>query len=355
MGGEIPVIDVGPALEGTDAGLREVAARLDEVYSSVGFGFVANHGVPETTIAELFDASARFHALPRAEKEAIGINAAHRGFIPMASSTIVTSSVADVRRPNQSESFMVMHEVGPDHPDVRAGMALAGPNQWPASAPEIRAPIEAYVRALRRLGIALTRAVAVALGMPADHLLPFFAEPVTFLRLLWYPPQPPDAPEDLFGAAPHTDYGFLTLLAQHRQPGLQVRTPGGDWLDVPVGPAGVDGTAFVMNSADILHRWSNGRWVSTPHRVINRTSVERYSAPFFFDPHLDTVVAPLPSCTPAGTAPRFEPVRYGDYLMERLTRNYRQHRERAAAGSGAPGDGAERSSPSGRVAQRSER
>jgi isopenicillin N synthase-like dioxygenase len=320
---DIPTIDLSPAIGGSAAGVAHVARRLDEVYAEVGFGQAVGHGIDPTLVDDLFAASKRFHALPADEKAAIAVNDAHRGFIAMATSTIVTSSVDVVRRPNQSESFLVMHELPADHPDRLAGVALAGPNQWPASAPEIREPIQRYVAALRSLGQELARVIAVALGAPADHFDAAFAEPVTFLRLLWYPPQPPDGPDDLYGAAPHTDYGFITLLAQHHRPGLQVRTRDGAWLDVPV----VD-DAFVLNSADILHRWSNGRWVSTPHRVVNRSGAERYSAPFFFDPHMHTVVEPLASCVPPGERPRFEPVVYGQYLMERLTANYRQHQRR---------------------------
>ena len=319
---DIPTIDLSPAQDGSAAGLAEVAAHLDEVYADVGFGQVVGHGIDPSLVDDLFEASERFHALPIEDKAAIAVNDAHRGFIAMATSTIVTSSVDEVRRPNQSESFLVMHDQPEDHPDRLAGLPLAGPNQWPAAAPEIREPIERYVTAMRALGQRVARIVAVALGAPADTFDAALAEPVTFLRLLWYPPQPPDGPDDLYGAAPHTDYGFLTFLAQHRLPGLQVRTTDGTWIDVPVAE-----DAFVLNSADILRRWSNGRWVSTPHRVVNRTGRERYSAPFFFDPHMTTVVEPLPSCVPAGERPRYEPVVYGDYLMDRLRANYTQHQD----------------------------
>ena len=222
-----PTVDVSPALTGGAAGLAHVARQLDEVYRDVGFGFVVGHGIDRSLTDDLFEASARFHALPADEKVAIAVNEWHRGFIAMATSTIVTSSVAQVRRPNQSESFMVMHEVPEGHPDRVAGVPLAGPNQWPAAAPEIREPIERYEAALRALSQRLVQVIAVALGAPEHHFDPAFTRPVTFLRLLWYPPQPPDSPHDLYGSAPHTDYGFLTLLAQHRLPGLQVRTPDG--------------------------------------------------------------------------------------------------------------------------------
>lgn len=317
---DIPTIDLSPALDGSESGLAAVARRLDEVYAEVGFGQAVGHGIAPDLIDDLFEATRRFHALPAEDKAAIAVNEAHRGFIAMATSTIVTSSVDEVRRPNQSESFLVMHDQAEDHPDRVAGLPLAGPNQWPASAPEIREPIERYVTAMRALGQRMVQVVAVALGAPVNTFDAAFAEPVTFLRLLWYPPQPPQSPADLFGAAPHTDYGFLTFLAQHELPGLQVRRADGTWIDVPVAE-----DAFVLNSADILRRWSNGRWVSTPHRVINRTGEERYSAPFFFDPHMTTMVEPLPSCVGAGEQPRFEPVVYGDYLMDRLRANYTQH------------------------------
>ena len=320
---DLPVIDVAPALDGSTDGLLRVAAALHQAYSTVGFSMIVNHGVAPDLTADLFAASRRFHGLPREEKLAIELNEHHRGFIKMASSTIVTSTVDVVRKPNQSESFMVMHELDAGHPDIHNGLALAGPNQWPVGAPDIKDPILAYARALGDLCLQLSRVIAVALGAPADTFEAAFAEPITFLRMLWYPPQPPDAPGDLFGAAPHTDYGFITLLAQDRLPGLQVRGPAGGWLDVPV----VDGS-FVMNSGDILRHWSNGRWLSTPHRVINRTGEERYSAPFFYDPHPAIVVEPLPSCVAAGERPAFEPLVYGEYLMAKLNKNYTRHQQR---------------------------
>ena len=159
-------------------------------------------------------------------------------------------------------------------------------------------------------------------GSPTD-LDAHFERPTTFLRLLYYPPQPPQSPDDLFGSAPHTDYGFITILAQDEVGGLQVRNTDGEWLDAPYMPG-----AFVMNTADILHRWSNGKLISTPHRVINRSGRARYSNPFFFDPNMHTLVSPLPTCVSADNPARYEPVVYGDYLMERLNKNHSQHEKR---------------------------
>jgi isopenicillin N synthase-like dioxygenase len=323
---KIPVIDVSPLLDDSIAGLRHVATEIDYAYSQVGFGYITNHGVGQVLIDGLFEASAQFHALSYEEKTKIEINEFHRGFIPINTSTARTSSVAAVTKPNQSESFMMMHELPEDDPDVRAGAPLAGPNQWPESLPGFREAVTAYNEAMIRLARRLVRSISVALGAEPYELDPYFESPTTFLRLLYYPPQPPQSPEDLFGSAPHTDYGFITILGQDDVGGLQVRNTAGEWIDAPFRPG-----AFIMNSADILHRWSNGYFISTPHRVINRSGRARYSNPFFFDPNMHARIDPLPSCVTRQRPVRYEPVIYGDYLMERLNANHEQHQTRAGS------------------------
>lgn len=79
---------------------------------------------------------------------------------------------------------------------------------------------------------------------------------------------------------------------------------------------------FVVNVADMLARWSNDRWLSTPHRVRNLSGGDRYSIPLFWDSSMDSVIECLPTCVRAGQTPRHPPVRFGDYVMERLNRNY---------------------------------
>lgn len=319
----LPIIDLAPLQEGTQAGLRQVAQRIGDVYSVLGFGYLANHGLPTPLINDLFQASAQFHALPREAKLAIEINEFHRGFIPINTSTDTTTKLAKVTKPQQSESFMMMHELPDDDPQVLAGTFLAGPNQWPAGLPDFKSTVRAYHAALSDLARQLVRAVAVALNAPPDSLLPHFARPTTFLRLLYYPPQPPQSPDDLYGSSPHTDYGFITLLLQDEVGGLQVRAPEGDWIDAPPIPG-----TLLMNVGDMLHRWSNGRLLSTPHRVINRSGQARYSCPFFFDPDLSSVIEPLPTCVSAENPAHFEPLVYGDFLYQQLHANHAQHAKR---------------------------
>lgn len=213
---DIPVIDLSPLRGNTEAGLRNVVAAIYEAYSQVGFAYLTHHGIEPFLIDNLFEASRQFHALPREDKLKIEINAFHRGFIPINTSIMQTSSVAAVKRPNQSESFMMMHDLPDNDPDVLVGAPLAGPNQWPARLPAFRPAVMAYNNAMVGLGRKLVRAISVALGGSPYDLDAYFERPTTFLRMLSYPEQAPQSPEDLFGSAPHTDYEFITILASGR-------------------------------------------------------------------------------------------------------------------------------------------
>ncbi len=312
----LPIIDMA----GLAAREAEVAAALDHAFSTIGFCYFRDIGVDPALVDGLFAASRAFHAQPEAAKRALAMNATHRGYMAPNTSLIVTSSVAQVKRPNYSESLMVMHEVDPADP--RFGTDVHGPNQWP-DLPGFRDAVTAYEQAMLSFCRRLLRPMALALGLPADWFAPHFAHPTTFLRLLHYPPQPPDSPDDAFGSAPHTDYGFLTILCQDTAGGLVVRRADGTWLKAPPIPG-----TWVVNVADMLSRWTNGRWQSTPHRVKNLSGGDRFSNPYFFDMDMDSIVACVPTCAGPGNPPRHEPVRYGDYLMERLDKNY-QYRKRA--------------------------
>lgn len=312
----IPIVDLQGSLDADAPAAQQRARELFEALSQIGFAYIAGHNVAPATREAAFAASREFHASTLAQKQSLAINAFHRGYMGMASSTIVTSTVAKVTRPNMSESLMLMHELPPDDPGLRAGLPMQGPNQWPDWLPGFKPAMLAYVREVDALGRHIVRLIALALGLPATALDHHFDHPTTFLRALHYPPQPP-AEDEQIGSAPHTDYGIITLLAQDDSGGLQVRPRGGDWIEAPPIP-----DTYVLNVGDMLQRWTNGRLVSTPHRVINRSGGDRYSLPYFLDPSMDTLIECLPTCTDADHPPQHPPVRYGDYLLERLNRNY---------------------------------
>jgi isopenicillin N synthase-like dioxygenase len=300
-----------------DLAAEDCTAQFAHAYGQIGFGYVVGHGIPQGLIDATFTAARAFHDLPEAEKKRLAVNAAHRGYIGLATSTDRTTTLAEVTKPNQSSSFMLMREDSVADPDVY----LSGPNQWP-DLPGFRQTMESYIAAMsdlarRLLGIALDAA-----GIADRTILAAFDTPTIWLRLLHYPPQPPQTPDDLYGSAPHTDFGALTLLAQDPVGGLEVMAPDGTWLPAPYRPG-----SFVVNVGDMLHRLTNGRLRSTPHRVINRSGRERLSIPFFFDPHVLTEIAPLPG---TGT-PRFEPVRFDVFLRGQLEATYDAHDPSAKA------------------------
>ena len=317
---EIPIIDAAGLAKGPGDTLAGLAKAFRRAYSETGFAYLVNHGVGQDLIQKVFTASSRFHALPLDVKNRVALNALHRGFIAIDTSTDVNSKLAAVVRPNQSESFMMMREDGPDAPDVRAGAYLAGPNQWP-DLPGFRQDVTTYHDALSRLARRLMRVAALAIGADPAEILPAFERPTTWLRLLHYPPHPPASPDDLFGSAPHTDFGCLTILAQDDVGGLQVRTPGGAWIDAPFLPG-----SFVVNVGDMLSRWSNGLLRSTPHRVINRSGRQRYSCPFFYDPNVAIDIAPLASCVTPDRPAAFAPVNFGAFLAAELEAGYDAHK-----------------------------
>ncbi len=308
----IPIIDIG-AIFSNDTALKSIASKIASAYSHYGFALLVNHSIPEKITQNLFAASHAFHALPLEEKMKIKINAFMRGFIPNNFSTLRTSTLADVKKPNQSESFLIIGERTADDPDVIAQTPVVGGfNQWP-TLPGFKEIVLAYYDAAFKLCQRLIQAIALALGEPINTLDPLFIKPTTILRLIFYPPVPKQAPEDLYSLAPHTDYGFLTILTQDDVGGLQVKTTDDQWLDVPYIP-----NSLIMNAGDMLHRLSNGKFLSTPHRVINRSGKQRFSCPFFFDPYFHQTIAPLRSFD----SPQFAPVVYGEYLLDKLQKNY---------------------------------
>lgn len=317
----IPVIDVSSLRSEGNAPTRAAAvAALRDALERSGFAYLTGHGIPQEAIDRLRSLSQAFHALPVEAKQRIVMNGFHRGYMPFSTSTIVTSTVAKVTRPNQSESLMIMHELPENAPNY--GEPLQGPNQWPEELPELREVALDYMTKMTALGLSMAGGLAEALELPRAWFLPFFDDPTLFLRLLHYPRQADES--GLFGSAPHTDYGFITILAQDDVGGLEVRNRHDEWIAAPPIPG-----AFVMNVGDILQRWSNGRFASTPHRVRNLKPAARYSMPFFFDPSMAALVECPPQILGAGEAPKHPPVVYGDYLLERLNKNY-EYRKKAS-------------------------
>jgi len=192
---EIPVLDLAALINGDDT--SDLALEFAKAYGDTGFAYVINHGIDPDLRAAIFAATKAFHAMPESEKQAVALDRRHRGYIAINTSTDVTSDLAEVTKPNQSASFMMMREDAEIDPDIY----LSGPNQWPSLA-GFREACEAYNEAMTALGHKLMGLALDAIGTSDRSILQAFDTPTTWLRLLHYPPQSPQAPDDLnaFGA-----------------------------------------------------------------------------------------------------------------------------------------------------------
>jgi len=309
----VPTIDLSPLLDGSDEGVKNVAQQFLNM-THIGFCYVTNHGVPQEVVADVFEMDEKFHALPMEEKLKIEINKNHRGYIKNKQSTLYTSTVDVVRKPNQNESLLIVNEVSEE--DIKQGLPLAGPNQWP-NIPGFREKVDIFRTAMYAMARKVVQALSVSLGLPRDYLDEHFVKGTNFTRLLKYPVVPEPIEGDVFGAAPHTDYGFMTFVIQRDVGGLQVKGKDGVWIDIPPKPG-----HFVLNVGDILEKWSNGIYPATPHRVLPMLEKERYVLVYFFDPFVNTKVSPLSTCISEERPKKYDEVLYIDYMMHRLTTNY---------------------------------
>jgi isopenicillin N synthase-like dioxygenase len=266
------------------AAVVDVAASIDAACREAGFFYVVGHGVDPGLLARLDRAAREFFALPHDDKaEIVMARGGHawRGWFPLGGE--LTSGVAD-----QKEGLYFGAELAPDHPRVRTGTPLHGPNLFPRRPAALRDAVLSYMDEMTRVAQQVLAGMAVALGLPPswfrDHLT---ADPLVLFRIFRYPTAFPQA-ADAWGVGEHTDYGLVTLLAQDDSGGLEVRTPQG-WIEADPLP-----DSFVCNVGDMLERLTGGRYRSTPHRVRNTSGHDRLSFPFFLDPSWDAVVERLP-------------------------------------------------------------
>ena len=329
---QVPVIDFSAFREGTAAGKAAVAAAIRDACETIGFFYLSGHGIANSQIDAVFAASRRFFALPLEERLKVKLTPRqNRGYQPLGSR--MYGDKADA--PDLNESFKYQHELPPDDPDILDGGRVHALNLWPANLPSWREALLDYYDAMERLSETLLRAFALALDLPEDYFAGFYRKPLTQINLLHYPPHPPVTPGRQFGLRPHSDTTAFTILAQGDVGGLQVERRG-EWIEAPPLPG-----TFVINIGDMMARWTNHRFASTPHRVINRSGLERYSIAFFAIPDFDAVVACLPSCAGPGRPAKYPPLRVGAFMQDSNAKDWnkdgpiRQDQDLQAAGKSA--------------------
>ena len=318
---EVPVIDFGRFLAGDAAARRDTARQIGRACRHIGFFFVVGHGVPDELIARTFAEAKRFFDQPAEVKQRISIDRSpcHRGYFSLGGENL--DPAKQTAAGDFKEGLKIGRDLSAEHPLVKAGTPLHGPNQWPDGLPGWRETMEECYAGLTSLGREIMHAFALALDLPEDFFDEKLKGPMATLGPLHYPPQLGRITEQRIGAGAHTDFGCLTILAQDETGGLQVQNCAGGWVDAPPIPG-----SFVVNIGDMMARWTNDLFASTRHRVINVSKRDRYSMPFFFDPEFDTDLTCLGTCQDTGNPPRYPPTTGGQHLLDMIntTFDYRQ-------------------------------
>jgi isopenicillin N synthase-like dioxygenase len=305
----LPLIDVSGLHSAALSERRRTALELDRAAQNSGFFYAADHGLAQPLIDGLESAAAEFFALPEAVKQRyyIGESTNHRGYVPPGEEVFYAGSK------DTKEAFDLSLDLPSTDPDYLAGNRLLGPNRWPSEVALFRDRVDAYYSAVTALGRRLLRGFLLALELPEDHFAEVLKKPPSQLRLIHYPFQP--NAEDAPGIGAHTDYECFTIL-HASSPGLEVLNAKGVWVDAPPVPG-----AFVINIGDLLEVLSNGRWVSTAHRV-RKVREERYSAPLFFNLDYDAEIAPCPHLVRADGEARYPTVRAGEHLLAQTAQSF---------------------------------
>jgi isopenicillin N synthase-like dioxygenase len=306
---DIPIIDISP-LRGENA--AACAASIGAACRGIGFFYVVGHGVPPDLMRRVFAAATAFFARPLEEKMAVALTpqSGFRGYFPIDGEITDPTVGAD-----QKEGFDIAGTIVSELP---AAAPLRVANQWPATPSELQPVLTTYYDTLCDLARLVSRGFALALGLPADFFADKLDHPTAILRILHYPPINPAVAGDIpvNGCGAHSDYGYLTILAQDTQGGLQIQTRAGAWIDAPY-----VADSFVCNIGEMMALWTGGAFRATRHRVIRSQPHARYSIPFFFHPNPDARIARLPNAASADTVDS-RPIVAGEYLLARLRGAY---------------------------------
>ena len=318
---KFPVFDLA-RFETASAGEKlALAVEVDAICRATGFLAIVGHGVPEAVIGAAWSKAQAFFDLPAEQKQRA--RAPYPGY-PYGYLGPQLESLAKSRNvdapPDLKESF----NGGPSRPpegmtDPEALAFCYAATIWPDAPEGFVEAWQGYYAAMENLAARIMRLFAAALRLPEDYFDRFIDAPISALRALNYPRQDAAPEPGQIRAGAHTDYGSLTiLLPQPGSRGLEILTPDGAWTPVPP-----QSGAFVINIGDLMARWTNDRWVSTLHRVVNPTvenggNARRQSMAFFHQPNWDAEIRVLEACLSPGEAAKYAPVRSGPYLMSKF-------------------------------------
>ena len=318
MTATIPTIDLSAFLSGSDVERKAIAKTVDRICSSIGFLIIQNHRVDLAIIDRAWSMASAFFDFPLEKKLLVhpADPECPRGYFPPQSETLAKSRGIDTP-PDRKETFSSGALCAPD--GVSGGEYFDffyGRNIWPVEPVGFRDAWIAYYHSMERLGSAVMQLFAAALDLPDDYFARFHTHHISALRANHYPRVTDASLPDQNRAGPHSDYGSVTVLRPDPDVGrLDIKLPSGQWYAAPL----IEDT-FIINIGDMLARWTNDRWVSTLHRVVDPEigSQRRLSIAYFQVPNFDAVIRCIPTCLATGQIEKHAPINAGPYLMDRF-------------------------------------
>ncbi|KAL4971697.1 putative oxidoreductase [Aspergillus desertorum] len=312
---EPPIIDFtpfyGPDSQAKDNLIKELRQACEEF----GFFQIINHAVPSELQESILHQSKKLFGLPIEIKEKYSkdIGGFNRGYERLRAQNFEKRTAGDLK-----EGFYLGKNLPLDDPYVAARKFGQGPNKYPTELGiQFQSVAERYHTALTTLATGVLQMLARTLDLDENAFSDFCQHPVAVLRLLHYPPQEPDASGLERGIGAHTDFGAITILLQDSTGGLQVwNNITSTWVDITPVPG-----AYVVNLGNMMMRWTNDRYLSNLHRVINKSEKERFSVPFFFSGNPDHTIRCLPGCDRGG-GPKYAPITVGEWMAGRYADTY---------------------------------
>ena len=293
----LSVIDMRPYIEGGEEGRKKVAQEIYDAAHNVGFLYLKNFGMSEDLLETAFSVAKSLFMSDEKTKVPFRATLNH-GYTTMKGEALDPSKPADLKETFTSRNL---------------ANVPSGPEYWPNS--DFEAFMRIFYKSVTSIASDVMAAFAIALDLPKG----FFDEKHTgltqTLRLLHYPPVK-YVSEGQLGAGAHTDYGTLTVLFQDAEGGLQVQGLDGKWIDAPPIPGTV-----VINTGDLISRWSNDFFKSTPHRVVPRPAAMkngRLSIAFFSDPDPEVIIETFPKCITPENPHRYSPITAGEHIQRRI-------------------------------------
>ena len=301
----LAVVDMEPYREGGKEGRNKVAQEIYDAAHNVGFLYLKNYGMSESLLETAFSVAKSLFMSDDKTKVPFS-PALNHGYTAMKGEALDPSKPADLKETFTSRNL---------------ANVPSGSEYWPNS--EFEAFMRIFYERVARIASDVMAAFAIALDLPQG----FFDEKHTgltqTLRLLHYPPVK-YVSEGQLGAGAHTDYGTLTVLFQDAEGGLQVQGLDGKWIDAPPIPGTV-----VINTGDLISRWSNDFFKSTPHRVVPRPAAMkngRLSIAFFSDPDPEVIIETFPKCITSENPQRYHPITAGEHIQRRIMASQTKHK-----------------------------